>query len=75
MVISSMYVYRNVAVCGPRCSFFCVNGFQKGQWAAAVPKIQLTSVWPMLHAQTIKRALVRMGFIRMSIFAQPVSVN
>ena len=48
---------------------------QKGQRAAAVPKIQLTSVWPMLHAQTMKRALVMMGFIRMAVFAQPVSVN
>ena len=48
---------------------------QKSQRAATVPKIQLTSVWPMLHAQTIKRALVRMDFISMAVFAQPVSVN
>ena len=48
---------------------------QKSQRAATVPKIQLTSVWPMLHAQTMKRALVMMGFIRMAVFAEPVSVN
>ena len=55
--------------------FLCVNGLSKSQRAAAVPKIQLTSVWPMLYAQTMKRALVRMGFIRMAVFAQPASVN
>ena len=49
--------------------------YQKYQRAATVPMIQLTSAWPMLHAQTMKRALVMMGFIRMALFAQRVSVN
>ena len=47
---------------------------QKSQREATVPWIHVTSVWPMLHAQT-KRALVRMGIMRMAVFAQPVSVN
>ena len=47
---------------------------QKSQRAAAVPSIHVTSVWPMLHAE-IKHAVVRMGIMRMAVFAQPVSVN